>query len=100
MCLDVAAPAPDIVLELSPRLAEGVAYGDVGVGVRSMLVRRTVDHDALARHADLDQYPVELALVVVPVRSFDRNPTADDPVEELLELINPSTDVSGMPGTL
>jgi hypothetical protein len=82
----------DVVLELALRGPKGVAHGDVGVCVRRVLGWRTAHDDAMARDTQLDQDAIETALVV-PVRSFDRDTAADDPVEQLLEIVDPLADV-------
>ena len=86
MGLHVAAHAPDMVFEQPARRIERIANGDIDVLVGMVLRPGMTDEDVLPRHADVDAYIVELALVVMSVGRLDDDLATDDPVMEVLEL--------------
>jgi hypothetical protein len=91
--LDVASHPAGVVLELTPRLPEGVAKGDVSILVSSVLVRRAGDHQMITRDADLDAHAEEAPLVLVLVGRFDQHAAADHAIEERLQLIHPAANI-------
>src|SRR6185436_696759 len=85
--LHVAALAADVVLEHAAHGAEGLVDGEVGVLVFLRLLGVPADHQAPARHRQLDADAEvrALAVAVVPAWPLDGDVAADDARVEALQ---------------
>ena len=97
MRLDLASPFTLLVLQLAAGGIEGVVNYNVDVFMRMLVIGHPADRDLSARRSHVDHYVVQVALVTVLVRRFDRHAATRDRVIEVLELFSSFAD-SGLDG--
>jgi hypothetical protein len=74
-----------MVLELAACRVKGVANGHIDILMRVVERSRLADKDILSRHAEIDADIIELAVAMVTMRRFDRDPAAYDAIMKPFE---------------
>jgi hypothetical protein len=82
---DLAPLDPGAILQLAPRLVEGVADLEVEVPVLRMLGRVAPHHDLFTGDLQVNADLVEVALLVMAMRDVDDDAAAHDPVVEFVQ---------------
>jgi osmotically-inducible protein OsmY len=86
--LHLAAHAAHVVFQLPTGCVERVPNGNLKILVRMRFVGGSPNENVFTGDANINAHTIEASLVVVPVWRFDDDPTARDPVAEILELFD------------
>ena len=92
MQLYIAALFANVIFEQPAHGIERIANGDMHILMRMMGRRIAADDDLAARDAEVYEHMEQIALLTARVPAFNDDAARDDPIEEALELLDPSAD--------